>query len=69
LLTLTPKGKRCIARMIVKHKKVVKAWMRVLDSREQQTLGRLCQEIAGGRCGEIREGYSDDGSGVVLWVR
>ena len=48
LLTLTPKGKRAIARVIGKHKKVVKAWMRVLDSREQQTLGRLCRRLREG---------------------
>jgi len=48
LLTLTPKGKRFIARVIGKHKKVVKAWMRVLDAREQQTLGRLCRRLREG---------------------
>ncbi len=48
LLTLTPKGKKFIAQVIGKHKKVVKAWMRVLDSREQQTLGRLCRRLREG---------------------
>jgi len=48
LLTLTPKGKRFIARVIGKHKKVVRAWMRVLDAREQQTLGRLCRRLREG---------------------
>jgi DNA-binding MarR family transcriptional regulator len=48
LVTLTPSGKKFIAHMIEKHKKVVKAWMRVLDAREQRTLGRLCRRLRTG---------------------
>jgi DNA-binding MarR family transcriptional regulator len=48
LITLTPTGKRFIAHVIEKHKKVVKAWMRVLDAREQQTLSRLSRRLRQG---------------------
>jgi DNA-binding MarR family transcriptional regulator len=48
LVTLTPTGKRFIAHVIEKHKKVVKAWMRVLDAREQQSLSRLCRRLRQG---------------------
>jgi hypothetical protein len=48
LVTLTPTGKRVIAHVIEKHKKVVKAWMRVLDAREQQSLSRLCRRLRQG---------------------
>ncbi|MGH9747105.1 MAG: MarR family winged helix-turn-helix transcriptional regulator [Candidatus Acidiferrales bacterium] len=48
LVTLTPKGKRLIGFVIVKHKKVVKAWMRALEGREQETLARLCGKLTGG---------------------
>jgi DNA-binding MarR family transcriptional regulator len=48
LVTLTPVGKKLIGHVITKHKKVVKAWMRVLDAREQESLARLC--------GKLREG-------------
>ena len=48
LVVLTPAGKKLIANVIAKHKKVVKAWMRVLDAREQETLARLCGKVRGG---------------------
>ena len=48
LVTLTPTGKRFIAHVIEKHKKVVKAWMRVLDAREQQSLSRLSRRLRQG---------------------
>ena len=60
LLTLTPKGKRFIARVIGKHKKVVKADARAGFAGAADA-GAVVQEIAGGRCGEVCEGYSGDG--------
>ena len=48
LVTITPAGKKLIGGVIQKHKKVVKAWMRALDAREQVTLARLCWKLRRG---------------------
>ena len=48
LVTITPAGKKLIGGVIHKHKKVVTAWMRALDSREQDTLARLCWKLRRG---------------------
>jgi MarR family transcriptional regulator, 2-MHQ and catechol-resistance regulon repressor len=45
LVQLTPQGKQLIARVFPKHAKVVKAEMKMLEGREQQTLSRLCQKL------------------------
>jgi uncharacterized protein with von Willebrand factor type A (vWA) domain len=45
---LTPEGKEWIAHVFPKHAKVVKAEMRALDGREQQSLARLCQKLRRG---------------------
>jgi MarR family 2-MHQ and catechol resistance regulon transcriptional repressor len=45
LVRLTPQGKQLIARVFPKHAKVVKAEMKMLEGREQQTLSRLCQKL------------------------
>jgi|HubBroStandDraft_1064217.scaffolds.fasta_scaffold14753_3 hypothetical protein len=45
VVQLTPQGKQLIARVFPKHAKVVKAEMKMLEGREQQTLSRLCQKL------------------------
>jgi MarR family transcriptional regulator, 2-MHQ and catechol-resistance regulon repressor len=48
LVTLTPAGRKLAGSVIEKHKKVVKAWMRAIDAREQETLARLCWKLRRG---------------------
>jgi len=48
LVRLTPKGKKLIGHVITMHKKVVKAFMRVLSAREQKTLSRMCRTLRRG---------------------
>jgi DNA-binding MarR family transcriptional regulator len=42
---LTKSGKRFIGNVLPSHSKVVKAMMRALDGREQETLSRLCRRL------------------------
>jgi MarR family 2-MHQ and catechol resistance regulon transcriptional repressor len=48
LVQLTPLGEKFIGFVFPKHAKVVKALMRVLDGREQETLSRLCKKLCEG---------------------
>ncbi len=48
MVCLTEKGERLIAHVYPKHVKVVKADMRVLEGREQETLGRVCRKLRQG---------------------
>ncbi len=48
LVCLTPLGEKFIGILFPKHAKVVKALMRVLNGREQETLSRLCQKLCEG---------------------
>ena len=45
---LTKSGKKFIGNVLPSHSKVVKALMRALDGREQETLGRLCRKLRAG---------------------
>ncbi len=45
---LTKTGKRFIAEVLPNHTKMVKALMRALDGRDQDTLGRLCRQLRAG---------------------
>lgn len=47
-LQLTPVGDALIADVIRKHEKAVKAYLRVLDGREQQRLSKLCRKLRKG---------------------
>jgi DNA-binding MarR family transcriptional regulator len=61
---LTKSGKRFIGNVLPSHSKVVKAMMRALDGREQETLGRLCRKL---RAGDVLKFVSEitheDGEG------
>jgi hypothetical protein len=48
VITLTPAGKRFVRDVMPNHSKMMKALMRVLDSREQLSLSRLCRKIRSG---------------------
>ena len=48
VVRLTPVGEKVIGVILPKHAKVVKALMRVLDGREQETLARLCLKLRAG---------------------
>jgi len=48
LLKLTPEGERFIGTVFPKHAKVVKSFMRVLDSREQFALANICKKLREG---------------------
>jgi len=56
VVRLTPQGEKVIAVILPKHAKVVKALMRVLDGREQETLARLCLKL---RAGDVRKFASE----------
>jgi len=48
VITLTPSGKRFVRDVMPNNSKMMKALMRVLDSREQLSLSRLCKKIRSG---------------------
>lgn len=48
IVRLTPRGEKFIGKVFPKHAVVVKARMRVLDGREQETLSRLCRKLREG---------------------
>ncbi len=45
---LTKSGKKFIGNVLPRHSKVVKALMRALDGREQETMSRLCRKLRAG---------------------
>ena len=45
---LTKSGKKFIGTVLPRHSKVVKALMRALDGREQETMSRLCRKLRAG---------------------
>jgi len=47
-MTLTPEGAKWVLHVFPSHAKVVKALMRALDGREQETLSRLCRKLRKG---------------------
>ena len=47
-LRLTPAGRKFIANLFPRHAKVVKALMRALHGREQETLSKLCRKLRAG---------------------
>jgi len=48
LLSLTKEGVAFAARFLPRHAKVVRAYMRALDGRQQQTLSELCRKVRDG---------------------
>ena len=48
LVRLTEEGEKLIAYVFARHRKVVKAEMRALEGREQETLSRLCRKLKEG---------------------
>jgi DNA-binding MarR family transcriptional regulator len=48
VVQLTPRGVAFVGTALPKHAKVVKALMRVLDGREQETLSSLCRKLSEG---------------------
>jgi len=59
---LTKPGKKFIADVLPNHTKVVKALMRALDGREQDTLSRLCRKLRQGDVVKfVREITHEDG--------
>ena len=63
LVRLTEEGEKLIAYVFARHRKVVKAEMRALEGREQQTLSRLCRKLKEGDFlkffKEVRRGEAD----------
>jgi DNA-binding MarR family transcriptional regulator len=45
VVRLTPLGRKLVETVLPKHEKVVKALMRALDGREQETLSMLCRKL------------------------
>lgn len=56
MVRLTPLGEEFIRTVLPSHKKVVKAFMRVLDGNEQMSLTRLCEKV---REGDVRKFASE----------
>jgi DNA-binding MarR family transcriptional regulator len=52
MVCLTPLGEEFIRMVLPKHKKVVKAFMRVLEGKEQMSLARMCNKV---REGDVRK--------------
>ena len=48
VVSLTRDGRKLIATVLPRQAKMVKAMMRALDLREQDTLGRLCRKLREG---------------------
>jgi DNA-binding MarR family transcriptional regulator len=48
LMSLTPAGMKFVGKVFPKHAKVVKALMRALEAREQDSLSRMCQQLREG---------------------
>lgn len=48
MLRLTPLGEKFIGVVFPKHAKVVKSLMRAIDSREQESLSRICRKLREG---------------------
>ncbi|HXU48659.1 MAG TPA: hypothetical protein VN727_06395 [Candidatus Binatia bacterium] len=48
LLSLTEQGAAFAARFLPRHAKVIKAYMRALEGREQRTLSQLCRKLREG---------------------
>lgn len=48
VVSLTPQGEKLIGSVLPKQAKLVKAWMRALDGREQLTLSQLCRKLREG---------------------
>ena len=48
LVRLTTRGRQFLECVLPRHAKVVKALMRALDGREQETLGELCRRLRAG---------------------
>jgi len=48
VVRLTPAGKKLVRNMLPSHSKVVKALMRVLNAREQNSLSRICRKLREG---------------------
>ena len=53
---LTKSGKKFIGNVLPRHSKVVKALMRALDGREQETMSRLCRKL---RAGDVMKFVSE----------
>jgi hypothetical protein len=63
VIELTEQGEALIANVFQKHAKLVKAQMRVLDGREQQTVSRLCEKLRRGEVMKfVRELMMEEGS-------
>ncbi len=61
---LTGRGKKFIGNVLPRHAKVVKALMRALDAREQDSISRVCRKLREGDVvkfvNELRYEYPDD---------
>lgn len=65
---LTEKGRRHLEFVFPKHTKVVKCYMRALEGREQETLGRLLRKLRAGDAVEfLREMSWDEGDAELRW--
>lgn len=75
IIRLTPLGEKFVAQVFPRHAKVVKALMRALDGREQETLSEICRKLRAGHVikfmSEITHPdawdeaqYEDDGDGL-----
>lgn len=47
-IRLTPQGEKFVGQVFPRHAKVVKALMRALDGREQESLGEICRKLRTG---------------------
>jgi DNA-binding MarR family transcriptional regulator len=56
IVRLTAQGEKLIGNVLPKQAKLVKAWMRALDGREQTTLSQLCGKL---REGDVVKFYSE----------
>jgi MarR family 2-MHQ and catechol resistance regulon transcriptional repressor len=58
MISLTPAGEKFMENFLPKHAKMVKSFMRALEGRDQEALGRLCRKLREGDvvkfCSEIR---------------
>jgi len=60
---LTKAGKKFIGNVIPSHSKVVKALMRALDGREQETMSRLCRKLKEGDVVKFVSELTHEGAG------
>ncbi|HTV58367.1 MAG TPA: MarR family winged helix-turn-helix transcriptional regulator [Verrucomicrobiae bacterium] len=68
VVELTEVGRKHLEFVFPKHTKVVKCYMRALEGREQETLGRLLRKLRAGDAVEfLREMSVDEGDEELRW--